>query len=142
MASAAERPIFRAGPRGDELTNDIRAAEAFPLGDRVVNRLGYGAMQLAGPGVFGPPKNRAGKSQYLVAGNMTALFDAAMVGVGGVVARLRYVRGRIVEKGPVVGLQREQIIAAAGDDPFGDVGLGPHGVDGDERVGQLQSFEQ
>jgi hypothetical protein len=68
--------------------NDIRAAEAFPLGDRVVNRLGYGAMQLAGPGVFGPPKNRAGKSQYLVAGNMTALFDAAMVGVGGVVAGL------------------------------------------------------
>jgi pyridoxine 4-dehydrogenase len=28
------------------------------LGDRVVNRLGYGAMQLAGPGVFGPPKDR------------------------------------------------------------------------------------
>jgi pyridoxine 4-dehydrogenase len=23
-----------------------------------VNRLGYGAMQLAGPGVFGPPKDR------------------------------------------------------------------------------------
>jgi pyridoxine 4-dehydrogenase len=39
--------------------NDIRVAEAFPLGDRVVNRLGYGAMQLAGPGVFGPPKDRA-----------------------------------------------------------------------------------
>ena len=30
----------------------------FTLGDRVVNRLGYGAMQLAGPGVFGPPKDR------------------------------------------------------------------------------------
>ncbi len=30
----------------------------FPLGDRVVSRLGYGAMQLAGPGVFGPPKDR------------------------------------------------------------------------------------
>src|ERR1700749_2589456 len=29
----------------------------FPLGDRTVNRLGYGAMQLAGPGVFGPPKD-------------------------------------------------------------------------------------
>jgi len=28
------------------------------LGDRTVNRLGYGAMQLAGPGVFGPPKDR------------------------------------------------------------------------------------
>ncbi|HEY6735709.1 MAG TPA: aldo/keto reductase family oxidoreductase [Roseiarcus sp.] len=37
--------------------NDIRAAGAFPLGDRVVKRLGYGAMQLAGPGVFGPPKD-------------------------------------------------------------------------------------
>jgi pyridoxine 4-dehydrogenase len=31
---------------------------AFKLGDRVVNRLGYGAMQLAGRGVFGPPKDR------------------------------------------------------------------------------------
>jgi pyridoxine 4-dehydrogenase len=30
----------------------------FKLGDRMVNRLGYGAMQLAGRGVFGPPKNR------------------------------------------------------------------------------------
>ena len=38
--------------------NDIRAAGSFPLGDRFVKRLGYGAMQLAGPGVFGPPKDR------------------------------------------------------------------------------------
>ena len=29
----------------------------FTLGDRTVNRLGYGAMQLAGPGAFGPPKD-------------------------------------------------------------------------------------
>jgi len=29
----------------------------FVLGDRPVNRLGYGAMQLAGPGVFGPPED-------------------------------------------------------------------------------------
>jgi pyridoxine 4-dehydrogenase len=29
----------------------------FNLGNRVVKRLGYGAMQLAGPGVFGPPKD-------------------------------------------------------------------------------------
>jgi aryl-alcohol dehydrogenase-like predicted oxidoreductase len=28
------------------------------LGDRNVKRMGYGAMQLAGPGVFGPPKDR------------------------------------------------------------------------------------
>ncbi|MGZ2454868.1 pyridoxine 4-dehydrogenase [Rhizobium ruizarguesonis] len=30
---------------------------AFNLGGRSVKRLGYGAMQLAGPGVFGPPKD-------------------------------------------------------------------------------------
>ncbi|KAB7763191.1 oxidoreductase [Xanthomonas maliensis] len=33
-------------------------AGTFLLGDRRVTRLGYGAMQLAGPGVFGPPKDR------------------------------------------------------------------------------------
>ncbi|WP_431263611.1 aldo/keto reductase family oxidoreductase [Roseateles chitinivorans] len=33
-------------------------AGTFKLGDRTVTRIGYGAMQLAGPGVFGPPKNR------------------------------------------------------------------------------------
>ena len=32
---------------------------SFTLGHRRVHRLGYGAMQLAGPGVFGPPKDRA-----------------------------------------------------------------------------------
>ena len=29
----------------------------FTFGDRTVRRLGYGAMQLAGPGAFGPPKD-------------------------------------------------------------------------------------
>ena len=38
---------------------DISKAGSFVLGDRTVKRLGYGAMQLAGPGVFGPPKDRA-----------------------------------------------------------------------------------
>jgi pyridoxine 4-dehydrogenase len=37
---------------------DITAAGSFRMGDRTVKRLGYGAMQLAGPGVFGPPKDR------------------------------------------------------------------------------------
>ena len=39
-------------------TTDITQAGTFRLGDRTVRRLGYGAMQLAGPGVFGPPKDR------------------------------------------------------------------------------------
>ena len=38
----------------------ISKAGTFLLGDRTVKRLGYGAMQLAGPGVFGPPKDRDG----------------------------------------------------------------------------------
>jgi aryl-alcohol dehydrogenase-like predicted oxidoreductase len=33
-------------------------AGTYKLGDRTVHRMGYGAMQLAGPGVFGPPKDR------------------------------------------------------------------------------------
>ena len=33
-------------------------ASTFSLAGRTVNRMGYGAMQLAGPGVFGPPKDR------------------------------------------------------------------------------------
>ena len=39
---------------------DIDKAGTFTLGTRSVRRLGYGAMQLAGKGVFGPPKDRAG----------------------------------------------------------------------------------
>ncbi|MEN8514866.1 aldo/keto reductase family oxidoreductase [Burkholderia sp. RS02] len=38
--------------------SDIRHTATFRLGDRNVKRIGYGAMQLAGPGVFGPPKDR------------------------------------------------------------------------------------
>ena len=36
----------------------IERAGTFKLGSRNVKRLGYGAMQLAGPGVFGPPRDR------------------------------------------------------------------------------------
>jgi aryl-alcohol dehydrogenase-like predicted oxidoreductase len=37
----------------------IDRAGTFRLGDFTVRRMGYGAMQLAGPGVFGPPKDKA-----------------------------------------------------------------------------------
>jgi pyridoxine 4-dehydrogenase len=36
---------------------NISKSGVFKLGDRRVNRLGFGAMQLAGRGVFGPPKD-------------------------------------------------------------------------------------
>ena len=35
----------------------IAQSGTFRLGDRMVKRIGYGAMQLAGPGVFGPPRD-------------------------------------------------------------------------------------
>jgi pyridoxine 4-dehydrogenase len=38
--------------------SNIDKSGTFKLGGRTVKRLGYGAMQLAGPGVFGPPKDR------------------------------------------------------------------------------------
>lgn len=37
--------------------SSIDKSGTFTLGDRFVKRLGYGAMQLAGPGVFGPPRD-------------------------------------------------------------------------------------
>ncbi|MBB6407614.1 aldo/keto reductase family oxidoreductase [Mesorhizobium sangaii] len=37
--------------------SNIQQAGTFALGSHTVKRLGYGAMQLAGPGVFGPPKD-------------------------------------------------------------------------------------
>lgn len=37
----------------------------FTLGGLEVTRVGYGAMQLAGPGVFGPPADRAGAVEVL-----------------------------------------------------------------------------
>ena len=38
---------------------NIGKAGLFNLAGHSVNRMGYGAMQLAGPGVFGPPKDHA-----------------------------------------------------------------------------------
>ena len=37
--------------------SSIDQSGTFELGGRTVKRLGYGAMQLAGPGVYGPPKD-------------------------------------------------------------------------------------
>lgn len=37
--------------------NEAAKAETFTLGGHAVNRMGYGAMQLSGPGIFGPPKD-------------------------------------------------------------------------------------
>jgi pyridoxine 4-dehydrogenase len=38
--------------------SDLDAAGSFALGVFQVKRIGYGAMQLAGDNVFGPPRDR------------------------------------------------------------------------------------
>src|SRR3954467_6860423 len=45
------------GP-GDRPTGVVEGAGSFALGRRRVHRVGYGAMQLAGDNVFGPPRDR------------------------------------------------------------------------------------
>lgn len=50
----------------------------YHLGDRNANRMGYGAMQLAGPRVFGPPKDH----------------NAAIAVLREAVARRQHVNGR------------------------------------------------
>ena len=52
---------------------DISKAGTFTLGGRMVKRLGYGAMQLAGPGVFGPPKDRDAALEVLRAAVETGI---------------------------------------------------------------------
>jgi aryl-alcohol dehydrogenase-like predicted oxidoreductase len=41
------------------MTTETNIGGTYTLGDLTVTRMGYGAMQLAGPHVFGPPKDRA-----------------------------------------------------------------------------------
>lgn len=39
--------------------SDFASSCTFKLGSRIVHRVGYGAMQLSGPGAFGPPRDHA-----------------------------------------------------------------------------------
>ncbi|MBV9442586.1 MAG: aldo/keto reductase, partial [Acidobacteriaceae bacterium] len=45
------------------MIKELNAAVAGTItlgGDLIVNRLGYGAMRVTGPGIWGPPQDRAG----------------------------------------------------------------------------------
>ena len=59
LLSRSSTAVYICGRRQRRRTmTDIDKAGTFTLGERTVKRLGYGAMQLAGPGVFGPPRDR------------------------------------------------------------------------------------
>jgi pyridoxine 4-dehydrogenase len=40
------------------MTNSVPGGTLALADDLTISRMGYGAMQLAGPNVFGPPKDR------------------------------------------------------------------------------------
>src|SRR6202142_4188863 len=42
----------------EDTETDVEAAGEFSIGPHLVRRIGYGAMQLAGDNVFGPPRDR------------------------------------------------------------------------------------
>jgi aryl-alcohol dehydrogenase-like predicted oxidoreductase len=56
-----ETPVSEKGT----MTGNALPGGDYTLGDLTVPRFGYGAMQLAGPGVFGPPKDRAAAVEVL-----------------------------------------------------------------------------
>jgi pyridoxine 4-dehydrogenase len=53
----ALKRLVEGEPEQEIVMSKIDASGTFALGSRSVKRLGYGAMQLAGPHVFGPPKD-------------------------------------------------------------------------------------
>src|SRR3984885_6011065 len=53
---AASRPSR--APEGIPMSTSRTGGTLTLGGDLTIGRMGYGAMQLAGPGVFGPPRDR------------------------------------------------------------------------------------
>ena len=49
----------------NETTKPAAAAGTIKVGDLTVNRLGFGAMRVCGPSIWGPPKDRPGALRVL-----------------------------------------------------------------------------
>ena len=85
---------------------------------------------------------------HVVADPVAAGLEAAMVGVGGLEDRQGLglgaveVQGKLLGVAPLVVLEREEIIGPARQNGRGNLGLSAHGIDDDERAGQLQAFKQ
>jgi pyridoxine 4-dehydrogenase len=85
------------------MTN-IAKAGTFKLGSRTVKRLGYGAMQLAGPGVWGPPRDRDAVDCLEVV-NLRVMFGVTSTAEGSIEAPLSaLVRLQREGKGRHIGL--------------------------------------
>jgi len=85
----------------------------------------------------------------VVADEVMAPFEAAMVVVGGYERRLKNIFWGIGEEaGDIgmgrrpIGLEDQKVVAAALDDGIGDPDLSSDSVDGDDCTGQFEPFEQ
>ena len=85
---------------------------------------------------------------HVMADGMATHHDAAVITVGCLEAAVND-GGGIVEVAPdfvvqagLVILDGEQVVAATIKDGLGDLGLGAHGVDGDEGASEREAFEQ
>src|ERR1700749_3953198 len=62
----SSHPVGRETPGPAHRTNIGRDMDTTTLlGDKPINRMGFGAMQLSGPGVFGPPPDPSGARMVL-----------------------------------------------------------------------------
>jgi pyridoxine 4-dehydrogenase len=57
LSNNLRRPILAFNLVEENAMSDFKPAITFEMAGRTVKRMGYGAMQLAGPQVFGPPKD-------------------------------------------------------------------------------------
>src|SRR5580692_4430430 len=57
MTMAARRPVTAVLLREGVMGMTSRTTQRYPLGTATVSRVGFGAMQLPGPRVFGPPRD-------------------------------------------------------------------------------------
>ena len=65
-ASAPHDNADESGGKSMTATSTLAAQSgSYRIGDLDLNRIGYGAMQLAGPGVYGPPRDRAAAIELL-----------------------------------------------------------------------------
>jgi aryl-alcohol dehydrogenase-like predicted oxidoreductase len=106
----------------------INQSGTFKLGNRVVQRVGYGAMQLSGPGVFGPPKSHETA--------LTVLREAVANGVNHIDTSDYYgphVTNKLIREALAHTHGRRAGVAAAP--------LGEHPVDSRHLVGRASSRE-
>ena len=137
------KPAHRAWPSRDSSGVGWDAAVAFDAAFDHGDHGEVGEGRLVGIAAVGE------QPVDIVADQMAALFDAAMVGIDSDVGRRGDAGRRIGEEGDdavvggrEVGFERQQIVGAAADDGLGDRGLGAHGIDGDEGAGQFEAIEQ